>query len=221
MPWADGNLRTRSAAARRPSLFADSCGPEMRKHVQSGIRPSWYTRPASRPPAHADAPRREDRRHQLRWDGQPRVRLPSEEAGRAPLPSGRRIVPVRLRVRARQRICHGVPAHRALLAVPLHASRGGDLPRLSDGGRQGVHRAQRQVLQVHRLLEGLRGRGERREEVQELQALQGHLQPQVRRGMRPIEARDKGPIGTMHRGISASSCPIPPCGPIPSCSGPF
>ena len=41
----------------------------------------------------------------------------------------------------------------------------------SHGGRQGIHRERGQVQQVHRMLEGLRGRGGRREEVQLLQEM--------------------------------------------------
>lgn len=221
MPWAGGNLRTRSAAARRPSLFADSGGPEVRKHVQSGIRPAWHPQAAARSGDHADAPRGEDIRHKLRRFRMPRLRLPPQQAGGAPVPSGCGVLPCGIRIREGGCRRHGLAAHGPLLVVPVHAAGGGGLPRLSPGGCQGIHRERREMLQVHRMLEGLRGRGECREEVQDLQALQGRLQPQVRGGLRALKARCQGAIGTRRPGTSASSCPIPPCGRIPSCSGPF
>ena len=110
MPWAGGNLRTRSAAARRPPLFADSGGPEVRKHVQSGIRPAWHPQAAARSGDHADAPRGEDIRHKQRRFRMPRLRLPPQQAGGAPLPSGCGVLPRRIRIREGGCRRHGLAA---------------------------------------------------------------------------------------------------------------
>lgn len=210
MPRAGGNLRTRSAVPRRPPLFADSGWPEVRKHVQSGVRPPWYPRRASVPAAHARPPRGLRHRPALRRLRHAHLRLPPEQAGGGPRQARRRRVPGPLRLRARRARRHGRPAEEEVRRVPLEPARGRGLPGLPRGGRRRVHREQREVLQVHRLLEGLRRRRRGGEEVRLLQEVPRHLLPPVLRGPLPGGPRREGPIGTSCPASAASASRTPP-----------
>ncbi len=201
MPWAGGNLRARSAVLRRPPLFADSGGSEVREHVQSGVRPSWYSRSAVRSGAGARAVRHRGRGHPHRARRRPVVRLPPWDAGRPAIRSGYSGVHGGIRLRARLPCWNGRTAHCPFRAVSLDAPRGRHIPGLSAGGRQGIHRERGSLLQVHRVLEGLRGRRERREALQVLQGVQQHLPSHVRERMRPLASGREGPTASSEPGV--------------------
>ena len=220
MPRTGGNLRSRPARARRPPLFADLGGPEVRKHVQGGVRPPWYSPSDQGDRGHAPRPRRPGAHHKLRRRGLARVCLSPFDAPREDRRPRGHVVPRGLRIRQRERGAHGGPALPQVRALPQDASGGRCVPGLSHGGRPRVHRERGQVLPLHRMLEGVRRRRGRREDLQVLQEVQGRLLQAVLTGARPGSSGREGAIGTSCPGTSASFCRIRPCGLRSSCRGP-